>query len=713
MHKTKTPGEKARDLGQARRPAAIKSNTEARGQAAIWTPRQMNIAAILSALWLCAIPSDRTQQPSQAAPGIFGIMPAATAPLAATPTSPASDTLEVARISAERDVMTSRTAPVQTLGRGAIERSGAAGLNEVLRTFAGVSVRDYGGIGGLKTVSVRNLGAQHTAVSYDGTVVSDAQTGQVDISRFGLEDLSEVSVETGASDDIFRSARLLGAAGILNLKTIQATDRISARIRYASFNTWNPGLSLSRALGQGWSAGASAEWLSSDGDYPFTLVNGNYSTRERRLGGDVKTLRAEANISGSTGSAGRLHIKARYYRSDRGLPGPVIYYIQDPTERLGNSDASLSADYTANLSGRWRIRENLSGSWNGTRYTNASSYLPEPEDDRYRQREFSSSTIIEYRASGRLRFTLAEDLFTSTLHATIPECPQPSRLSSVSAISGQWKDERTTITASLGATSIREKTESGEAAAPMFRLSPTISISTSLAGGIRLRASYKDGFRAPTLNDLYYSRVGNTSLRPEKARQLNLGLTWASHGTGRDAELTADIYYNSVEDKIIAIPTMFIWKMRNLGRVQMAGADLTAAAGIDISERTSLQMRANWSYRYAVDITDRDSKIYRHQIQYTPRHAGNLLLSLQTAWLDCAYTLNAVGRRYSLPQNIPDNEMPAYFDHSVSAGRSFPIRGATLRISAELMNLGGDNYEIIRYYPMPGRNFRITMKITY
>ena len=232
----------------------------------------------------------------------------------------------------------------------------------------------------------------------------------------------------------------------------------------------------------------------------------------------------------------------------------------------------------------------------------------------------------------------------------------------------------------------------------MFRLSPTISISTSLSGGIRLRASYKDGFRAPTLNDLYYSRVGNTSLRPEKARQLNLGLTWARHGTGRDAELTADIYYNSVEDKIIA---------------QMAGADLTAAAGIDISERTSLQMRANWSYRYAVDITDRDSKIYRHQIQYTPRHAGNLLLSLQTTWLDCAYTLNAVGRRYSLPQNIPDNEMPAYFDHSVSAGRSFPIRGATLRISAELMNLGGDNYEIIRYYPMPGRNFRITMKITY
>lgn len=660
-------------------------------------------------------------QPSEAASGegfVAAVPPReTTAPscgIAISP-KPVTDTLEVARITAERNPVTTRTAPFQKLERSAIERSGAANLNEVLRTFAGVSVRDYGGIGGLQTVSVRNLGAQHTAVCYDGFIVSDAQTGQVDISRFSIDYLSEISVETGGSDDIFRSARLCGAAGILNLRTIQESDRISARIRYASFNTWNPGFSVSRTLGRRLSAGASAEWLSSDGDYPFTLVNGSQTTRERRLGGDVRTIKSEVNLHGDLGRGGTLRIKARYYDSERGLPGSVIYYVQDPTERLYEQNAGIYANYSASFCELWRLSENLSWSESRTRYTNATSYLPEPEDDRYRQRELNSSTVVEYRTTDRLRFTLAEDLFTNVLHATIPECPQPSRLSSVSALSAQWKDASTTITASLSATAIREKTESGRAADPLFRLSPSISLSTAVSGTLRLRAGYKDGFRVPTLNDLYYSRVGNTSLRSEKARQFNLGFTWERRfaGGATSAEFTSDFYYNSIKDKIIAVPTMFIWKMRNLGKVQMAGADLTASLSTTLAQRTRVRLRANYSFRYAVDVTDRESKIYRHQIQYTPRHAGNLMASLQTGWIDLSYTLNAVGRRYCLPQNIPFNEMPSYFDHSLSAGRSLSLRGATLRISAELLNLTDNNYEVVRYYPMPGRNFRITMKITY
>ena len=58
--------------------------------------------------------------------------------------------------------------PVQQMDREAIERLGLQNLSDVVKRFAGANVRDYGGIGGMKTVSVRNLGAHHTAVSYDG-----------------------------------------------------------------------------------------------------------------------------------------------------------------------------------------------------------------------------------------------------------------------------------------------------------------------------------------------------------------------------------------------------------------------------------------------------------------------------------------------------------------------------------------------------------------
>ncbi len=672
------------------------------------------------------------------------------------------DTLERAVVVSQRDAEASGTAPLQALSHKAIERSGAARLHEVLRSFAGVSIRDYGGIGGVKTVSVRNLGAQHTAVSYDGITVSDARNGQIDLSRFNLENVSDVAVEISAADDIFRSARLLNSAGVLSINTLRPTFdakpyRVKVSMRYGSFNTYNPSLTYSLKLSKRWSISTSMDWLKSDGVYPFTLVNGSLRTEEKRLNSDVNTLGAEINVYGGIG-LGDLQIKARGYLSERGLPGSVIYYSQNPTERLWDKDLSLSAIYTAPIGEQTRIRQTLSASRAYNRYINTSALYQVPEDDRYTQYEAASSTVFEYKPLERLRFTAAEDLFYNHLDSTIPESLTPSRITSVSAVSGQYRSPRLTLTGSLSCTAAHEWVETGTPAPDRSRLSPSLSTSWSASKALRLRASWRDGFRIPTFNDLYYARVGNTSLSPEKASQFNLGATLSlgpSANTGlvngrkmsRNGErkiaggeklkatperltLTADIYYNSVKDKIVAIPTMFIWKMRNLGKVQMFGGDFTASYAQGLGAGWALNLRANYSYRYAVDITDPTAKNYRHQIQYTPRHSGNALLALQTPWLDFSYTLNVVGKRYFLQQNIPANEMAAYQDHSVSLSREFTLgrRGQggaeeregsaqsdniKLRLSAEVLNLTGDNYEVIRYYPMPGRNFRIKLKVSF
>jgi vitamin B12 transporter len=648
-----------------------------------------------------------------------------------------ADTLERAVVVSQRDAEASNTAPLQTLSHKAIERSGAAGLHEVLRSFAGVSIRDYGGIGGVKTVSVRNLGAQHTAVSYDGITVSDAQNGQIDLSRFNLENVSEVAVEISAADDIFRSARLLNSAGVLSINTLHPIFdakpyKVSASMRYGSFSTYNPSITYSQKLGKRWSTSVSMDWLKSDGVYPFTLVNGSLRTKEKRLNSDVNTLGAEINIYGGIG-LGDLQVKTRGYLSERGLPGSVIYYSQNPTERLWDKDLALSAIYTTPLGEQTRIRQTLSASRAYNRYTNTSALYQVPEDDRYTQYEAASSTIFEYKPLARLRFTVAEDIFYNHLNSTIPESQTPSRITSVSAVSGQYRSPRLTLTGSLSCTAAHEWVETGTPAPDRSRLSPSLSTSWSASKALRLRASWRDGFRIPTFNDLYYARVGNTALSPEKASQFNLGATLslgpsANPGSGYGKEvsnekrgktvpgrltLTADIYYNSVRDKIVAIPTMFIWKMRNLGKVQMFGGDFTASYAQGLGTGWTLNLRANYSYRYAVDITDPTAKNYRHQIQYTPRHSGNAILTLQTPWLDFSYTLNVVGKRYFLQQNIPANEMAAYQDHAVSLSREFNANSVKFRLSAEVLNLTGDNYEVIRYYPMPGRNFRIKMKVSF
>lgn len=141
-----------------------------------------------------------------------------------------------------------------------------------------------------------------------------------------------------------------------------------------------------------------------------------------------------------------------------------------------------------------------------------------------------------------------------------------------------------TIVGSLLATYINDEVEYGIASSPFKRLSPALSFSVkpiSGYGGLMFRASFKDSYRMPTFADLYYLRQGNTALRPERATQYNVGVTWREYfaflGADGYVSITADAYYNDVRDKIVALPTMYIWRMMNFGRADIFGADVSVS----------------------------------------------------------------------------------------------------------------------------------------
>ena len=134
-----------------------------------------------------------------------------------------------------------------------MERLGVSDVADAVRHFSGVSVKDYGGIGGLKTVSVRSLGAQHTAVSYDGVTVSDCQSGQVDISRFSLDNVSELALSIGQSDNIYQTAKMFASAGALSIETARPdfSDRpfrLLANMKTGSYGLANPSLFYAQKL---------------------------------------------------------------------------------------------------------------------------------------------------------------------------------------------------------------------------------------------------------------------------------------------------------------------------------------------------------------------------------------------------------------------------------------------------------------------------------
>ncbi|MDR1937430.1 MAG: TonB-dependent receptor [Tannerellaceae bacterium] len=621
-----------------------------------------------------------------------------------------------------RPSVTREGAPLQLLDRSGMERLGMRELSEAVRRFSGVTVKDYGGIGGLKTVSVRSLGSQHTAVSYDGVSITDAQSGQVDISRFTLDNVESVSLSIGQTDDIFQTARNYASAGALRILT--QTPRFDARpfhlegqVKGGSFGMFASSLRYEQKLGSRYAASLRADWLGADGQYPYTFTNGNIVSRETRKNSDIKSLTTELNLYADWQKQGTLRLKGYAFDSHRGLPGSVILYNDYHTERLRNRNAFLQSVYENRLSRRLTLRTQGKFDYSRTHYQDFhSKYIGGQQTDVYTQREYYASASLLYAPATNLSFSVAEDVFFNTLDATTPFCAFPERFTSLTALAAQFKNTRLTATASLLGTYITEEVKRGNPAADRKRLSPAVSLSYRLFPGenLRLRASFKDIFRVPTFNDLYYDRIGNKDMLSEKAIQYNLGITWSdSFGRLEYVSLTADAYYNRIKDKIIALPTMFIWRMMNMGEVEIRGLDVNLSARISLSSAMHLQADASYTLQKAIDVTRKEAKTYGHQIPYTPEHSGTASLSFGNPWVNISWLLTAVGRRYSLPQNIEANRMDGYVEHQLAFHRTFRLKQGALRLQAEVVNLGDATYDVIRYYPMPGRSFRASITYSY
>lgn len=619
---------------------------------------------------------------------------------------------------------TKQSVPIQTLDNKAFERLGMQDLFEAVRTFSGVSIRDYGGIGGVKTVSIRNMGSQHTAVCYDGITISDAQSGQIDIGRFSLDNVDYVSLVIGQSDDIFQTARMFASAGALNIKTQKPvfdthSARVSAAMKFASFGTYNPYLMYQQRLSDKWSLSLNGDWLISDGEYPFKIKNGENIEEHTRVNSQVNTIKGELNVYGDLGKWGSLVVKGNYLYSERGLPGSVVLYKQEANEWLWDRNAFASAHYENRISDAFALKANMKYTYSWNRYLMLNDiYIGGKDESFYTQNEYYASLAGEYKFTDRIRVTLVEDYFINTLDATLPDFAYPTRYTSLTALAAQYSGPRITLTGSVLGTYISEDVKVGDAAENKGRISPSVSLSYKLFdnANFRIRASYKDAYRVPTFNDLYYSKVGNRNLSPEKASQFNLGLTWNGK-LWEDiidyASISVDGYSNLIKDKIVTIPTMFIWRTMNIGKVTMSGVDINTNAVVSLPAMMSLSINANYSYQYAVDITDPESKTYGHQIPYTPAHSGSMTVSWRSKWVNVSYLCTAVGERYSFPQNTRSNLLAGYMDHTVSVGRSFEFGGHRLSVMAEVLNIGNVNYEVVQYYPMPGRSYRLTLKYNF
>ena len=209
--------------------------------------------------------------------------------------------------------------------------------------------------------------------------------------------------------------------------------------------------------------------------------------------------------------------------------------------------------------------------------------------------------------------------------------------------------------------------------------------------------------------------MGNSKLEPERVTQYNFGAVYShtSRGFVPEARVSADAYYNRVSDKIVAYPKgqQFRWTMLNLGLVDIRGIDLSGLITVNPAHELYLTVRGQYTFQRAIDITSPADNYYRDQIPYIPRHSGSAVVNATWKEWNLNYSFIYVGSRYNQQENIRYNYTQPWYTSDISVSRDTKINRVNLRALVEINNLLSQDYDVILNYPMPKRNWRVTLMV--
>jgi outer membrane cobalamin receptor len=623
--------------------------------------------------------------------------------------------------------------PAQRLAGKRLEALGSFSVADAVRYFAGVQLKDYGGIGGLKTIDIRSMGSHHTGVFYDGLPLGNAQNGQVDLGKFSLDNIEEITLYNGQRSEILQSARDFGSAGSIYLRTAKPRfeegrrSRLKASFRTGSFGLLNPSVTWEQRLGKSIAGSFNAGHVRASGRYSFryrkVLANGTtaWDTTAIRENGDIRSTRLEGGLHGGT-DAGTWHLKGYHYVSEKGIPGAIVNNVWKHSQRQWDGNTFVQGSYRRPFGRRYELMANAKYANDRMRYLNPDTTLMYI-DNTFRQQEIYTSLAQKYAILDSWDLSLSTDYQWNTLDASLKGFTHPVRHSALVALASAVEWRHFKAQGSLLSTFVRDHTGATRQVPATVRnrheYTPAVFLSYRPAGSaFNLRAFYKRIFRMPTFNDLYYTDIGNAVLRPEYTVQYNLGIHYRrehTQGTLAAVEARIDAYYNEVTDKIIAVPkgnSQYRWMMMNLGYVEIRGADVSGQLTWRLPVSIFLQTSLNYTYQRAQDFSDPgETMTYGGQIAYIPQHSGSFIANATRGAWSLNYSFIYVGERYHNSANIPANHEQPWYTHDLTLSTSFRLASTRYRLAGEVNNLLNQSYDVILNYPMPGRNYKLILKI--
>jgi outer membrane cobalamin receptor len=578
-----------------------------------------------------------------------------------------------------------------------IDKSQDKAISDYLKLIPGVFIKDYGGLGGIKSISMRGTNSNQTIICLNEIPINNTNNPSFDLSEIPISCINSIDVIKSGTSANYGSGGIGGAIN-LQINGLSKSQRLSSSISLGSFHSFLGSFATNFGnLEKPFKLFVDFQY--SKGDYPFEFNN---------FGNNIDTFRLNSQIHKITLGFQKSFSLSNYYFSlltfanynEQGVPGAVVlgniensiaYLKQLSIYLLPNFVFINTPNSLFKLNNLLKYKKMEVLDFKNSFLSNEDNYLFNSFDLKsyliYQQ--VSNNTQINYEAGAEV----------SSLNGNFL---QP-------ALSGSASRNNFFIATSLLQnklfdvnlldieTNVRMDYFTDDNNLPFtFFIGSNYQIE-SISTIVHLDLS--KNFRIPSFDEMYYLNYGNTNLKPENSYSCDFSL---SKNLQKWINFKANVYYTITNDQIVAVPkSVLTWSAENIGKVQNYGIEWVLKALID---GNTLNADISYTYQNCKDLTE-NSPNYGKYIPYIPQEiiSANLTLNIDDFSILTNYYYNSY--RYYMPDNSLSSLLPSYFTLDVSVNYRLKLKANNLNFKLSANNLLNENYQIIRNFPMPGRNF--------
>ena len=587
---------------------------------------------------------------------------------------------------------------VTVLDTATITQRQAVTVSDLLRQTPGVTVTRNGGVGTATSVNIRGADSDQTVALIDGIKLNDPSSpgGGFNFGSLLIGNIARIEVLRGAQSVLWGSQAI---GGVVNLITRQPTEQLSVNAR-AEGGWHETGQAFANVSGKSGPVSASF-----GGGYYTTEGISAYAPGTERDG--FRNYSANGSVGIDLASTVSVDLRGFYTNGRTDIDGfPPPRFTFGDTREYGDSEqwigyAGLNA---ALFDGRLRNRF-------GYAHTDSDRRNIDPDGS-------PTETFRGIGRNDRLEYQGTVDL-TSAVFATFGAEREVSRFST-SSYGGPVTRGRARIFSvygQLAVTPIAGLTATGGVRHDdhnIFGGATTISGSGVYSpndGATAFRASYSEGFKAPTLYQLQ-SEYGNGLLDPERSKGWDAGVTQKALGGAVEASAT---YFRRISTDLITFiscpaPLTGICTGRqdgtydNIARARAQGVELSLL----LRPVEALTFSASYTY---LDATNRSTGTANFGRDLARRPDDSVTVNADYRWpfgLSTGATITAIGDSFDDASN--PRRLDGYVVTDIRA--SFPIV-PHVEVYGRVENLFNERYQTIYQYGQPGRGAFGGIRLTY